>query len=391
MTSISGNLPSVRCLLWALIFVFASLVFAPKSGLAQSSVQAPDLSTDEVTVDLSVIGAPGAAPYPTPYLSSPRGIATRRGLLLPGKKTPVSQLHVPAPKSAARIKLKKPGRKPRKTAKRAIKKTSTKRAMIKKPTAPTVSASKPPAPLSATPPAAPVVAPAPQPTVAAPEVKKQETAKKTAPKPAPASEMKPEPKAAPKLPAPAEQKTVQKIAKETTKGITKPEAEKPVVKMPLPPKAAPPPAPVTAPSPAPSAPPAMKAEAKPEAAPIETKAKKEQATLPPATGAAKSDQAVRVEFGATASKLPAGAKKGLQALATKMKGKDNLRLQLMAYAGGKSLSSSKARRMSLSRALSVRSFLIENGVRSTRIDVRALGSKTTEKPLNRVDVNIVER
>ncbi len=131
--------------------------------------------------------------------------------------------------------------------------------------------------------------------------------------------------------------------------------------------------------------PAAAAKPKPE-----SKAK-EQAALAPAPEETKTGQALRVVFGATASKLPAAAKNDLKALAKKMKGKDNFRLQLMAYAGGKSLSASKARRMSLSRALSVRSFLIENGVRSTRIDVRALGSKTTEKPLNRVDVNIVER
>ena len=42
-------------------------------------------------------------------------------------------------------------------------------------------------------------------------------------------------------------------------------------------------------------------------------------------------------------------------------------------------------------ALAIRSFLIENGVRSTRIDVRALGNKTSEEPLNRVDLNVSER
>jgi outer membrane protein OmpA-like peptidoglycan-associated protein len=47
--------------------------------------------------------------------------------------------------------------------------------------------------------------------------------------------------------------------------------------------------------------------------------------------------------------------------------------------------------MSLSRALAIRSFLIENGVRSTRIDVRALGNKTTEEPFNRVDLKVTER
>ena len=66
-------------------------------------------------------------------------------------------------------------------------------------------------------------------------------------------------------------------------------------------------------------------------------------------------------------------------------------MQLMAYAGGDGLSASKARRISLSRALAVRSYLIESGVRSTRIDVRALGNKTSTAPVNRVDVMVVER
>jgi len=41
--------------------------------------------------------------------------------------------------------------------------------------------------------------------------------------------------------------------------------------------------------------------------------------------------------------------------------------------------------------LSVRSFLIEKGIRSTRIDVRALGDKAENDPKNRVDVNLVTR
>ncbi|MDP6108854.1 MAG: OmpA family protein [Rhodospirillales bacterium] len=115
-----------------------------------------------------------------------------------------------------------------------------------------------------------------------------------------------------------------------------------------------------------------------------------QASLQPADAQSESGS-LRVAFPADQTKLPAAAKDRLMALAEKMKGQDNMRLQLMAYAGGSSLSSSLARRMSLSRALSVRSFLIENGVRSTRIDVRALGNKTTEEPVNRVDLNVAER
>ena len=42
--------------------------------------------------------------------------------------------------------------------------------------------------------------------------------------------------------------------------------------------------------------------------------------------------------------------------------------------------------MSLSRALAVRAYLIDQGVRSTRMDVRALGSKVGDGPADRVDV-----
>ncbi|MCH8925159.1 MAG: OmpA family protein [Proteobacteria bacterium] len=49
-------------------------------------------------------------------------------------------------------------------------------------------------------------------------------------------------------------------------------------------------------------------------------------------------------------------------------------------------SASAARRLSLSRALAVRAYLIEQGVRSTRMDVRALGDKVPDGPADRVDV-----
>ena len=111
----------------------------------------------------------------------------------------------------------------------------------------------------------------------------------------------------------------------------------------------------------------------------------------PAAAEIRPGRAIRVEFGAAESKLPPAAKDALTSLATAIKNDEHLRLQLMAYAGGNELSASKARRLSLSRALSVRSFLIEKGVRSTRVDVRALGNKTADKPINRVDVNVAER
>ena len=134
---------------------------------------------------------------------------------------------------------------------------------------------------------------------------------------------------------------------------------------------------------------------KPPAATVELPkikpASEEQAALPAATQPVVPGTATRIMFAPEAAKLPAAAKRELKTLAAKIKKQEDLRLQLMAYAGKKTLSSSRARRLSLSRALAVRSYLIENGVRSTRIDVRALGNKSTEEPPDRVDVIVIKR
>jgi hypothetical protein len=63
-----------------------------------------------------------------------------------------------------------------------------------------------------------------------------------------------------------------------------------------------------------------------------------------------------------------------------------LRLELLAYAAGTEDQANRARRLSLSRALAVRAFLINEGVRSTRMDVRALGNNVDGEPADRVDI-----
>ncbi|MAF94806.1 MAG: lysophospholipase [Rhodospirillaceae bacterium] len=322
-------LASARRLMMVAVLAAASLSFGGNAAKAQGGV---DLSTDNVTVDLSVIEDSGGSPAAAmPYMVRPPGTGVRSGLLVPGRKSPVSRLHVAVPKSP-RIKLKPPSAKGKKAAKRVARK----KPKPKKPAMPAVAAAKPPAPLTAR------VARPPEPAKPA---RKMAVAKPTPPTP--------------------------------------PQVKKPVVKKPVPPLPVKAPEKAAEPKPAPKPKPVAKAKPKPVA--------KEQAALPPAKETIKTGRVLQVAFGVTASKLPPEAKNGLKDLAEKLKDKKNLRLQLLAYAGGKALSPSKARRMSLSRALSVRSFLIENGIRSTRIDVRALGSKTSEKPLNRVDVNIVER
>ncbi len=102
-------------------------------------------------------------------------------------------------------------------------------------------------------------------------------------------------------------------------------------------------------------------------------------------------QVLRIAFDVDSANLPEAAEADLKALATRLVKEENLRVQLLAYASSTEQGASQARRLSLSRALAVRSYLIEQGVRSTRMDVRALGDKSEETPADRVDLVLVIR
>lgn len=76
----------------------------------------------------------------------------------------------------------------------------------------------------------------------------------------------------------------------------------------------------------------------------------------------------------------------------KLKGNDALRVQLIAHAAGGDEDAIEARRLSLARAVAVRAYLIEGGVRSLRMDVRALGNRADGGgPSDRVDLVIVNQ
>jgi outer membrane protein OmpA-like peptidoglycan-associated protein len=97
-----------------------------------------------------------------------------------------------------------------------------------------------------------------------------------------------------------------------------------------------------------------------------------------------------VRFAAGSTAMSAEDESRLKRFAEDFKAGED-RVQLRAYADDSGGNASKARRLSLSRALSVRSFLIENGLRSTRIDVRALGVARDGGPADRVDVIRLQR
>ncbi len=311
-----------------LAFVGVALAMIATAFMAKARAQM-EFSDTNVTVDLSVLEGGGSA-------ARPRGLpptAEFGGLLVPGSKFPVSTLHVLSP----------PG-----TVSPGIKKKAKPARAVKEPKPPAM-----PRIVSAPPPQTPAIASVPPPPPAIPTEKVRTEPLKKA-KPAVAKKL-----------AVVKKPTVVKEIKEPKKISLPPPPPPPVAKavIPVPAKKAP------------KAPPVLQ----------------QQASLPTAASLLKLGKALHVEFKPTASKLPTTAKEQLKTLANGLTKNKNLRLQLRAYAGGKSASPSRARRLSLSRALSVRSFLIENGIRSTRIDVRALGNKTAEKPVNRVDVNITER
>lgn len=62
------------------------------------------------------------------------------------------------------------------------------------------------------------------------------------------------------------------------------------------------------------------------------------------------------------------------------------RLQILSFASSTDGSESSARRVSLSRALSVRDYLLSQHIDSSRIDVRALANQGGETPADRVDI-----
>jgi outer membrane protein OmpA-like peptidoglycan-associated protein len=161
-----------------------------------------------------------------------------------------------------------------------------------------------------------------------------------------------------------------------------------LVKKPAAPKIAA--APKAAPKPLASAPrPAPVAKAPPPPPPPASTASKPPA--PKTTGKLSPGQQYRIGFAPNAAAIGSGEGSELDGIAKSMKGDDALRLQLLAYAGGAAQTPSQARRLSLSRALAVRSHLIEKGIGSTRIDVRALGNKSEGGPPDRVDIIITTR
>ena len=320
---------------------------------ADAFAQSGYLSRDpNVSVDMSVLeelGHPATVVGP----ARPNNISIAPPLAFPPRSAPVSRLTGP-------LSLRRFGSSPAPRRQ--------------------VSSAPPPPPPRTAPPPAVVQAPVP-PVAAAPanvEVRAAKAVKADPPTAVPPAPVPPPvPAVATKEPAPdpAPTEEVKVATAPPPAAPTVSEAPPPKVqKQPEPPK--PPAATASAPTLTPSPTGAV------PAAPVQT------ASRPDVSA---EQASFRVLFDEKSAKISDSARAPLQELSNTMKESESLRVQLLAYAGGTAETASQARRLSLSRALAVRSFLINAGVRSTRMDVRALGNKAEGGPTERVDAVLVER
>lgn len=315
-------------------------------------------SRPNVIIDFGVLDRVG---QPTPLPN----------LLAPGTKGLGSAPQASAPRSADSVVLTPPAPKP------AVKRQTVRKA--KKPATKVAAQPQEAAPA----PAKPDEAKPETVKTAGADVKVSEAAQPSTVPPPPAPVAPPPP--APQPPAPV---VTAPAAPETAKAA--PSKAAPV-------KAAPTPEIAPSPAPAPLAPPPAQAAA--EAAPAvpqapgltpppmpEPAAPAQAASVAPNAGMVARGDDITLLFEGDSARLPDGSRNGLTELAQRLEKDAALQVQLVAYAEGDEASASKARRLSLSRALAVRSFLMDQGVRSTRIEVRALGNKIADGPADRVDV-----
>jgi outer membrane protein OmpA-like peptidoglycan-associated protein len=110
--------------------------------------------------------------------------------------------------------------------------------------------------------------------------------------------------------------------------------------------------------------------------------------LKPSLAAAPADPAliVRIDFPPAATELSPAGRRSLAELAGRLKGEPDAPVAIRAYAVAAAEGMS-ARRVSLGRALAVRSFLVSEGVSSARLSVQAFDASAGDGPAERVDIS----
>jgi outer membrane protein OmpA-like peptidoglycan-associated protein len=106
------------------------------------------------------------------------------------------------------------------------------------------------------------------------------------------------------------------------------------------------------------------------------------------TTAAATKAGLRVDFAPGQSELSPSSAAAIKELVQSTPSGGMVSYDVAGHAAGTPEDPSTARRLSLARALAVRSALVSDGVPSTRIFVRALGSQEAGKTPDRVEVTV---
>lgn len=100
-----------------------------------------------------------------------------------------------------------------------------------------------------------------------------------------------------------------------------------------------------------------------------------------------STGAVRITYEDNVSKLTAADQSILNTVAARMQEQPDVKMEILAYAGiAEDSNEARARRLSMSRAIEVRKYLLEQGIDIQRLFVRALGYQEGTEPHDRVDI-----
>ncbi len=139
-------------------------------------------------------------------------------------------------------------------------------------------------------------------------------------------------------------------------------------------------------SPEPTLPPIKEAVKKPE--PQKTESPKPEQVEPAPAKSTSDNVSLSIAYGANETDVPASVQGKLKELAQKLISDKKLTVSVISYAAGTEDQASIARRVSLSRALAVRAFIIDLGVDNLRINVQAQGNKNPSGNPERTDIVI---
>ncbi len=94
----------------------------------------------------------------------------------------------------------------------------------------------------------------------------------------------------------------------------------------------------------------------------------------------------RILFAEDSAELSEAAKAQLTSVAKVLLRDETVRIQLLSFAQSSEGDARRARRVSLTRALVVQAFLVDQGLRPARMNLRSLADKIQDGPPDRVDI-----